>query len=53
MSPANHYRSFRASFSSKLFLIFTLFTGLIAADFLGFLIFAEIRNYQERHCTAL
>lgn len=43
-----NYRSFRASFSSKLFLIFTLFTGLIAAAFVTVIISAEIRNYRER-----
>jgi signal transduction histidine kinase len=43
-----HDKSFRASFSSKLFLIFTLFTGLIAVAFVAVLISAEIRNYRER-----
>ena len=48
MNPVSYYRRFRASFSSRLFLIFTLFTGLIAALFVVVLISAELRNYRER-----
>ena len=48
MSPINRYRRFRASFRSRLFLIFTLFTGIISAAFVFVLITGEIRNYQER-----
>jgi signal transduction histidine kinase len=39
---------FRASFSSRLFLIFTAFTGIISAAFVFVLITGEIRNYRER-----
>lgn len=48
MSPVNRYRRFQTSFRSRLFLIFTLFTGTISAAFVLLLITGEIRNYQER-----
>lgn len=41
-------RRFRTSFRSRLFLIFTIFTGSISAAFVLVLINGEIRNYQER-----
>jgi len=48
MSPINRYRRFQSSFRSRLFLIFTVFTGIISAAFAFVLITGEIRNYQER-----
>jgi len=48
MSPMNRFRRFQTSFRSRLFLIFTLFTGIISAAFVFVLITGEIRNYQER-----
>lgn len=48
MSPLIRLRRFRASFRSRLFLIFTLFTGIISAAFALVLITGEIRNYRER-----
>jgi two-component system, NtrC family, sensor kinase len=47
MSPKIFGRS-QASFSSRLFLIFTVFTGIISAAFVFVLLTEEIRNYQER-----
>ncbi len=48
MTPANRYRRFLTSFRSRLFLIFTLFTGVIFAAFVLLIITGEIRSYQER-----
>ncbi len=48
MSPMIRFRQFRASFRSRLLLIFTLFTGTISAAFVLVLITGEIRNYRER-----
>ena len=48
MSPLNIFGRFHASFRSRLFLIFTVFTGIISAAFVLVLITGEIRNYQER-----
>lgn len=48
MSPMNSFRRFHSSFRSRLFLIFTVFTGIISAAFAFVLITGEIRNYQER-----
>lgn len=48
MSPMIRLRRFRASFRSRLLLIFTLFTGIISAAFVLLLITGEIRNYRER-----
>ena len=48
MSPMIRLRRFRTSFRSRLFLIFTLFTGIISAAFVMLLITGEIRNYRER-----
>jgi signal transduction histidine kinase len=44
----NRYRRFKSSFQSRLFLIFTVSTGIISAAFVFVLISGEIRNYQER-----
>lgn len=48
MSPVNSYRRFRASFRSRLMLIFTLFTGIISVAFVFLQITGDIRDYQER-----
>jgi signal transduction histidine kinase len=41
-------KRFRTSFSSRLFLIFTISTGIITTAFVFVFISGEIRNYQER-----
>lgn len=48
MSLMIHFRRLRTSFRSRLFLIFTVFTGIISAAFVFVLITGEIRNYRER-----
>lgn len=48
MTPINRITRFRASFRSRIFLIFTGFTGIIFAAFVGILITGEIRSYKER-----
>ena len=48
MSSMIRYRRFGSSFRSRLFLILTIFTGIISAAFVLVLISGEIRNYQER-----
>jgi signal transduction histidine kinase len=48
MSPLKSFGKFRSSFRFKLFLIFTLLTGLISAAFVFLLVTGEIRNYKER-----
>lgn len=50
MSPLIRLKRFSTSFSSRLFLIFTAFTGVISAAFVFVLITGEIRNYRE-HTT--
>ena len=47
MSPSSP-TSFRNSFGSRLFAIFTIFTSLIMCAFVAVFITSEIRNYQER-----
>jgi len=42
------FRRFSNSFSSRLFFIFTMFTGIISAAFVLVLITGEVRNYSER-----
>jgi len=42
------FKRFQTSFRIRLFIIFTLFTGIISAAFVFVLITGEIRNYQER-----
>lgn len=48
MSPMIRYRQFRTSFRSKLFLIFTVLTGIISAAFVFVFITEEVLNYRER-----
>ena len=48
MSPLSFFGRFQTSFRSRLFLIFTAFTGIISAAFAFVLLTGEIRNYQER-----
>lgn len=48
MNSINLSSRFQANFRSKLFLIFTIFTGIISTAFVLILITGEIRNYQER-----
>lgn len=48
MSPVNRFRRFGTSFRSRLFLIFTIFTGIISAAFVFVIITEEILNYGER-----
>lgn len=44
----NRTRRFMTSFRCRLFLIFTVFTGIISAAFVLALITGEIKNYHER-----
>lgn len=48
MSSLVRIKRFQASFRSRLFLIFTLFTGIISIAFVGVLITGEIQNYRDR-----
>lgn len=48
MSPMIRLKRFRTSFRSRLFLIFTAFTGIISAAFVFVLISGEIQNYKDR-----
>jgi signal transduction histidine kinase len=48
MNPLTRIKNFRTSFRSRLFLIFTLFTGIIFIAFMLVLITGEIRYYQDR-----
>lgn len=48
MTPLTRLKRFRASFRSRLFLIFTAFTGIISAAFVFVLISGEIQNYKDR-----
>lgn len=43
-----HFRLFQTNFRSRLFIIFTVFTGIICSAFVFILINGEIRNYHER-----
>jgi signal transduction histidine kinase len=47
MTPFSRVRRFQASFRSRLFFIFTAFTGFIFAAFMAVLITGEIRSYQQ------
>jgi signal transduction histidine kinase len=44
----NRFRGFGTSFRSKLFLIFTVFTGIISVAFMLVLITEDVINYRER-----
>lgn len=48
MSPMARIKRFRTSFRSRLFFIFTGFTGIISAAFVVVLVTGEIRNFEER-----
>lgn len=48
MSQMIRIKQFRTSFRSRLFLIFTVATGIISAAFVFVLITGEVRNYRER-----
>ena len=48
MTPLIRLKRFRGSFRSRLFLIFTAFTGIISAAFVFVLISGEIQNYKDR-----
>lgn len=48
MSPLNRYRHFRNSFRSRLFLVFTGLTLLIAMLFMALTIDNEVVNYRDR-----
>lgn len=44
----SYFRRFQTNFRSRLFIIFTVFTGIISTAFVLILINGEIRNYHER-----
>lgn len=48
MTSINHLIRFPSSFRSRLFLIFTFFTSIIAISFILLVINSEMRNFRER-----
>lgn len=48
MTVTDRHKRFKAGFSSRLFLIFTFFTGIISIIFVFIFITGEINSYKER-----